>query len=129
MVRLSSIARVVVLGQELATVGCRYWGNWFDGRGLLKVKVYEFALYMDAEQVGRLLLSFVCFTQRLGSVGPTCSLFMHIKLCCASLQCTGCTTDVLLVGMLIFNPYETSVQIVNLGCLGKDTLVRRGKFV
>ncbi|CAD7699564.1 unnamed protein product [Ostreobium quekettii] len=37
--------------QALATVGCRYWGNWLDGRGLLKVKVYEFAIYMDKDQM------------------------------------------------------------------------------
>lgn len=36
--------------QALTTVGARFWGNWFDGRGLLRVKVYEFAIYIDRQQ-------------------------------------------------------------------------------
>lgn len=48
--------------QDLATVGCRYWGNWLDGRGLLKVKVYEFAVYMDAEQTRQSALGRVLRT-------------------------------------------------------------------
>jgi hypothetical protein len=27
------------------------WDNWWDGRGLLRVKIYEFAIYVDGEQV------------------------------------------------------------------------------
>lgn len=38
-------------GQQLLTVGTRHWGNWWDGRGLLKVKIYDFALYVDGQQV------------------------------------------------------------------------------
>jgi hypothetical protein len=37
--------------QQLLTVGCRNWGNWWDGRGLLRVKIYDFAIYVDGEQV------------------------------------------------------------------------------
>lgn len=34
------------------TVGSRHWGNWWDGRGMLGVKLYEFAVYADQKQVG-----------------------------------------------------------------------------
>ena len=36
--------------QQLLTVGNRMWGNWWDGRGLLRVKIYDFAIYIDTEQ-------------------------------------------------------------------------------
>lgn len=36
--------------QSLVTVGNRQWGNWWDGRGLLKVKIYDFAIYADARE-------------------------------------------------------------------------------
>jgi hypothetical protein len=39
--------------QQLLTVGTRNWGNWWDGRGLLRVKIYDFAIYVDGEQVRR----------------------------------------------------------------------------
>jgi hypothetical protein len=38
--------------RQLLTVGCRHWGNWWDGRGLLRVKIYDFAIYIDGQQVG-----------------------------------------------------------------------------
>lgn len=37
--------------QALMTVGSRTWGNWWDGRGLLNVKIYDFAIYADKKQV------------------------------------------------------------------------------
>jgi len=37
--------------QQLLTVGSRHWGNWWDGRGLLRVKIYDFAIYVDGRQV------------------------------------------------------------------------------
>jgi hypothetical protein len=42
--------------QQLLTVGTRNWGNWWDGRGLLRVKIYDFAIYVDGEQVRPVLL-------------------------------------------------------------------------
>ncbi|KAK9830556.1 hypothetical protein WJX72_012447 [[Myrmecia] bisecta] len=36
--------------QELVSVGSRQWGSWWDGRALLRVKIYDFAVYMDAQQ-------------------------------------------------------------------------------
>jgi hypothetical protein len=41
--------------QQLLTVGCHNWGNWWDGRGLLRVKIYNFAIYVDRKQVRALL--------------------------------------------------------------------------
>ena len=37
--------------QDLMTVGTRLWGSWWDGRALLRVKIYDFAVYMDRQQV------------------------------------------------------------------------------
>jgi hypothetical protein len=37
--------------QQLLTVGTRHWGNWWDGRGLLRVRIYDFAVYVDAAEV------------------------------------------------------------------------------
>ena len=37
--------------QDLMTVGTRMWGSWWDGRALLRVRIYDFAVYMDREQV------------------------------------------------------------------------------
>jgi hypothetical protein len=37
--------------QQLLTVGCRHWGNGLvQGMGL-KVKIYDFAIYLDDQQV------------------------------------------------------------------------------
>lgn len=36
--------------QALLTVGSRRWGNWWDGRGLLKIKIYDFAIYVDGQK-------------------------------------------------------------------------------
>jgi hypothetical protein len=37
--------------QQLLTVGCRHWGNGMvQGLGL-KVKIYDFAIYLDGQQV------------------------------------------------------------------------------
>jgi len=33
------------------TVGSRHWGRWWDGGGVLNVKLYEFAVYIDQPQV------------------------------------------------------------------------------
>lgn len=49
--------------QQLLTVGTRHWGNWWDGRGLLKVKIYDFALYIDGQQVGRMVATFFVQSQ------------------------------------------------------------------
>jgi hypothetical protein len=51
----SSSSSVSGRPQQLLTVGCRNWGNWWDGRGLLRVKIYDFAIYVDGEQVCELL--------------------------------------------------------------------------
>jgi hypothetical protein len=45
--------------QQLLTVGCRNWGNWWDGRGLLRVKIYDFAIYVDGEQVRAWPLKYI----------------------------------------------------------------------
>jgi hypothetical protein len=37
--------------QDLATTGSKQWGSWWDGRGLLRVKIYDFAIYANARQV------------------------------------------------------------------------------
>lgn len=39
--------------QRLLAMGCRQWGSsgWWDGRSLLKLKVYEYAVYVDPHQV------------------------------------------------------------------------------
>lgn len=51
----SSSSNVVLAGrsrpQQLLTVGCRHWGNGMV-QGLLKVKIYDFAIYLDGQQVG-----------------------------------------------------------------------------
>lgn len=47
--RLTRPARVSA--QELTATGHRTWGSWKDGRGLLNIKIYDFALYVDKEQV------------------------------------------------------------------------------
>eukprot|EP01023_Acetabularia_acetabulum_P047784 TRINITY_DN503_c0_g1_i2.p2 TRINITY_DN503_c0_g1~~TRINITY_DN503_c0_g1_i2.p2 ORF type:complete len:330 (+),score=31.13 TRINITY_DN503_c0_g1_i2:94-1083(+) len=41
--------------QNLAAVGKRQWGsgNWWDGRNMLNVDLYDFALYLDSKQVQR----------------------------------------------------------------------------
>mmetsp|Transcript_1936 Transcript_1936/g.5708 ORF Transcript_1936/g.5708 Transcript_1936/m.5708 type:complete len:355 (-) Transcript_1936:826-1890(-) len=39
--------------RELAATGHRTWGSWWDGRGLLNVKIYDFALYVDKDKVRR----------------------------------------------------------------------------
>lgn len=36
--------------QKLVAVGTRTWGNWWDGRGLLKVRIYDFAIYVDSQK-------------------------------------------------------------------------------
>jgi hypothetical protein len=53
--------------QQLLTVGCRNWGNWWDGRGLLRVKIYDFAIYVDGEQVR--VDNSKCTQQHSGPVG------------------------------------------------------------
>eukprot|EP00210_Caulerpa_lentillifera_P000051 g49.t1 len=35
------------------TVGSRHWGRWWDGRGVLGVKLYDFAVYIDESQMHR----------------------------------------------------------------------------
>jgi hypothetical protein len=51
----SSSSGVLVAGrsrpQQLLTVGCRHWGNGVV-QGLLRVKIYDFAIYLDGQQVG-----------------------------------------------------------------------------
>jgi hypothetical protein len=37
-------------GLKLIAIGSRQWGNWWDGRGLLKVRIYDFAVYVDPAQ-------------------------------------------------------------------------------
>jgi len=49
--------------QSLMTVGSRHWGNWWDGRGILNVKLYEFAVYADQNQMRRSSLGRVARTQ------------------------------------------------------------------
>jgi Chalcone isomerase like len=39
------------LSQDLTAVGSKQWGSWWDGRGLLKVKIYDFALYTNAQSL------------------------------------------------------------------------------
>uniref|UniRef100_A0A7S1X0F4 Chalcone isomerase domain-containing protein n=1 Tax=Tetraselmis chuii TaxID=63592 RepID=A0A7S1X0F4_9CHLO len=39
--------------QELAATGHRTWGSWKDGRGLLQIKIYDFALYVDKDKARR----------------------------------------------------------------------------
>lgn len=36
--------------QNLLAVGTRLWGNWWAGRGLLGIRVYDFALYIDGKE-------------------------------------------------------------------------------
>mmetsp|Transcript_33797 Transcript_33797/g.84752 ORF Transcript_33797/g.84752 Transcript_33797/m.84752 type:complete len:349 (-) Transcript_33797:44-1090(-) len=43
--------------QELTATGHRTWGSWKDGRGLLNIKIYDFALYVDKEQARKSQLS------------------------------------------------------------------------
>ena len=38
--------------QDLVAVGTRHWGNWWDGRGLLRIKLYDFAVYLNQGQAG-----------------------------------------------------------------------------
>jgi hypothetical protein len=39
------------LQQSLTAVGSKQWGSWWDGRGLLRVKIYDFALYTNPRQL------------------------------------------------------------------------------
>ncbi|KAF6255920.1 hypothetical protein COO60DRAFT_164720 [Scenedesmus sp. NREL 46B-D3] len=63
--------------QQLLTVGSRNWGNWWDGRGLLRVKIYDFAIYVDGEQAERFVptvFSSSSSSSSSGSGGATPSL-------------------------------------------------------
>lgn len=40
--------------QDLTTTGHKQWGSWWDGRGLLRVKLYDFAIYTNKQQVSQL---------------------------------------------------------------------------
>lgn len=42
-------------GLKLIAIGSRQWGNWWDGRGLLKVRIYDFAVYVDPAQARKAL--------------------------------------------------------------------------
>jgi hypothetical protein len=46
-----SLARHLRSLQELATTGSKQWGSWWDGRGLLRVKIYDFAVYANPRHV------------------------------------------------------------------------------
>jgi hypothetical protein len=37
--------------QDLTATGSKQWGTWWDGRGLLKVKIYDFAIYTNVQQL------------------------------------------------------------------------------
>jgi len=37
--------------RDLAATGSRMWGSVWDGRGLLNMKIYDFALYVDSKRV------------------------------------------------------------------------------
>lgn len=37
--------------QSLTAIGSKQWGSWWDGRGLLRVKIYDFALYTNPRQL------------------------------------------------------------------------------
>ncbi|KAK9867336.1 hypothetical protein WJX84_003668 [Apatococcus fuscideae] len=50
--------------QDLLSIGCRNWGNWWDGRSLLRVKLYDFAVYMDGKQIQQSQLSRKAKRQR-----------------------------------------------------------------
>ncbi|GMH36673.1 hypothetical protein BSKO_04546 [Bryopsis sp. KO-2023] len=56
--------------QALITVGSRTWGNWWDGRGLLKVKIYDFAIYADKHQAKKSTLSDVVKKRGIASLDP-----------------------------------------------------------
>ncbi|GLC47512.1 hypothetical protein PLESTB_001805100 [Pleodorina starrii] len=45
--------------QHLLAVGSRQWGSggWWDGRGLLRVKIYDFAIYADPAKAAHALRS------------------------------------------------------------------------
>ncbi|GBF98556.1 hypothetical protein Rsub_11886 [Raphidocelis subcapitata] len=53
---------------SLVAVGHRHWGNWWDGRGLLKVKIYDFAVYADAREA-RAALAAAFFPSAGGAGG------------------------------------------------------------
>lgn len=40
--------------QSLTAIGSKQWGSWWDGRGLLRVKIYDFALYTNPRQLNAL---------------------------------------------------------------------------
>lgn len=46
--------------QQLITVGCRHWGNAFVS-GLLRVKIYDFAIYCDSHEVSWVVLVVKCW--------------------------------------------------------------------
>lgn len=72
-------------GQHLLTVGTRLWGNWWDGRGLLRVKIYDFAIYVDSQQV-----SFDASEQQLQH---TTHSGMATGLPLMACQCAGIGTE------------------------------------
>ena len=43
--------------QELAATGTRTWGSWWDGRGLLNLRIYDFAIYVDSDKLKRSRMS------------------------------------------------------------------------
>lgn len=64
--------------QQLLTVGCRHWGNGMvQGLGL-KVKIYDFAIYLDGQQV-RVLTATACQGYLGGSLQ-----------CMGTYECTQC---------------------------------------
>eukprot|EP01024_Parvocaulis_polyphysoides_P016744 TRINITY_DN17438_c0_g1_i2.p1 TRINITY_DN17438_c0_g1~~TRINITY_DN17438_c0_g1_i2.p1 ORF type:complete len:274 (+),score=17.06 TRINITY_DN17438_c0_g1_i2:519-1340(+) len=53
--------------QNLAAVGKRQWGSgqWWDGRNMLNVDLYDFAIYLDSKQVQK---TQPCLPQNNGSM-------------------------------------------------------------
>lgn len=47
----SPLTSTAMLMQSLTAIGSKQWGSWWDGRGLLRVKIYDFALYTNPKQL------------------------------------------------------------------------------
>jgi hypothetical protein len=52
---LSNSVLIRALLQDLVATGGKQWGSWWDGRALLKVKIYDFALYANPSHLSRAL--------------------------------------------------------------------------
>eukprot|EP01025_Chloroclados_australasicus_P062631 TRINITY_DN8227_c0_g1_i1.p1 TRINITY_DN8227_c0_g1~~TRINITY_DN8227_c0_g1_i1.p1 ORF type:complete len:372 (-),score=8.16 TRINITY_DN8227_c0_g1_i1:549-1532(-) len=70
--------------QNLAAVGKRQWGsgNWWDGRNMLKVDLYDFALYLDSKQVQQASHSVPNIdrsTQQLITTSPKISMTLMLR--------------------------------------------------